>query len=348
MKHTEDRTGGMIPAEKNMALAAVDAPRMELTTPQLVEVLRSSLYPDASPASVALVLDYCAAAKLDPMQKPVHIVPMWSKAAGAMKDVIMPGIGLYRIQAARSGQLAGIEQPEFGPPVTENIGGVTITYPEWCRVTVKRRLPTGEIGDFAAVERWKENYAVKGGKERSIAPNAMWERRAYAQLAKCAEAQALRRAFPEMCSAPTAEEMDGKHERDVTPRPARVAADPFAAGALPAPQLPKWTDLFPYAWGDVDAPDGRTYGEIADTDDGEEAMRALWRDDPTNPALCAWGAEWIQKAAKRVIDFEWKQLAEAAGLPSCLEECNPRHLRNAAGTLAKWIAAQEKQEGGAA
>lgn len=75
---------------------------------------------------------------------------------------------------------------------------------------VKRLLPNGTIAEFAATERWKENYAVKGGKEKSIAPNAMWTRRPYAQLAKCAEAQALRKAFPEFGAQPTADEMEGK------------------------------------------------------------------------------------------------------------------------------------------
>jgi hypothetical protein len=38
----------------------------------------------------------------------------------------------------------------------------------------------------------------------------MWKRRPYAQLAKCAEAQALRKAFPEIGAQPTADEMEGK------------------------------------------------------------------------------------------------------------------------------------------
>jgi phage recombination protein Bet len=162
------------------------------------------------------------------MQKPVHIVPMWDGKARQMRDVVMPGVNLYRIQAARSGECAGVTEPEFGPDVTENIGGVSITYPQWCRVTVSRRLPTGEIVGFTAREFWKENYAVKGGQDKSIAPNAMWTKRPYGQLAKCAEAQALRKAFPEIASQPTADEMEGKqiHADEAPQVVARHAAPP--------------------------------------------------------------------------------------------------------------------------
>lgn len=192
-----------------------------VTDDELVSVLTRSLYPGADINSVKLVLTYCRAAGLDPMQKPVHIVPMWDRSTGSMRDVIMPGIGLYRTQAARGGEYAGVSEPEYGPDVTENIGGVDVTYPLWCKITVLRKLSGGVIAEFTAVERWKENYAVKGGKEKSIAPNAMWLRRPYGQLAKCTEAQALRKAFPEIGAQPTADEMEGKEYEpiDVTPKP---------------------------------------------------------------------------------------------------------------------------------
>lgn len=176
---------------------------------QLMTALRSSLYPGASDASIALVLAYCKSANLDPMMKPVHIVAMWDSKLGAMRDVIMPGVGKYRTDASRSGH-AGTSKPKYGPMVTENIGGVDITYPEFCEVTVKRLLPSGVIAEFTAEEFWLENYAVKGGREKSIAPNAMWMKRPRGQLAKCAEAQALRKGFPEVGAQPTAEEMEGK------------------------------------------------------------------------------------------------------------------------------------------
>ena len=177
---------------------------------ELMGVLSSSLYPGAAPESIKMVLGYCRAAGLDPMQKPVHIVPMWDSKAGRMRDVIMPGVGLYRTQAARTGRFAGQTEPEFGPMVSEVLGGQQVNYPEWARVTVKKQLDNGAIAEFTAKEYWIENYAVRGGKEKSIAPNAMWSKRPRGQIGKCAAAQALRLAFPEMGAQPTADEMEGK------------------------------------------------------------------------------------------------------------------------------------------
>ena len=225
-------------------------PEALVSQDELVAVLRSSLYPGAKDESIRMALSYCRAAGLDPLQKPVHIVPMWDSKAAAYRDVVMPGIGLYRTQASRTGEAAGVSEPEFGPDVTEVIGGQEITFPAWCRVTVFRLLPNGATAQFTAREFWRENYAVKGGREKSIAPNAMWTKRPYGQLAKCAEAQALRKAFPELGAAPTAEEMEGKvidgGAADVVSsertEPRVVEPPDYPAEAF-AVNLPKWHAL---------------------------------------------------------------------------------------------------------
>ena len=180
--------------------------------PHIWSTLKNSLYTGARDESILMVLDYCKAGNLDPLQKPVHIVPMSVKNAQTgkyeFKDTIMAGIGLYRIQAARSNQYAGVGEPEYGALITANLGGINFTYPEWCKVTV-RKIVHGSIVEFSAKEYWIENYATSG--RDSLAPNTMWKKRPYGQIAKCAEAQALRKAFPEIVSQqPTAEEMEGK------------------------------------------------------------------------------------------------------------------------------------------
>ena len=160
-----------------------EASALALTEDELVDVLQCSLYPGAALKSIKMVIGYCKAAGLDPMQKPVHIVPMWDKHSKSMRDVIMPGVGLYRTQAARSNALAGIGEPEFGSTVEFDLGGMKFNAPEWCRVVVRRMLPNGAIGEFAAIEYWIENYATAG--KDTTAPNAMWKKRPRGQIAKC-------------------------------------------------------------------------------------------------------------------------------------------------------------------
>lgn len=192
-------------------------PTLKMNEDELIEVLQSSVYPGAKLPSIKMVIGVCKASGKDPLKKPYHIVPMQVSTGQKdgqgwdikeWRDVIMPGINDYRTDAARTGQHAGTSEPEFGPDITDTLDGVQITYPKWCRVTVKRQIPSGQIVEFSAVELWVENYAPKSNK--STAPNAMWRKRPYAQLAKCAEAQALRKGFPEVGSQPTADEMEGK------------------------------------------------------------------------------------------------------------------------------------------
>lgn len=189
--------------------------------------LKNSIYPGAKDESVLMAVDYCRARQLDPLMKPVHLVPMSVKDSktgrNEWRDVVMPGVGLYRIQADRSGNYAGAKEPIFGNLVEREFnGGVKVSFPEWCQYSVFKRMADGKIVEFVSKEYWIENYATAG--RDTDAPNAMWKKRPYAQLAKCCEAQALRKAWPEIGQQPTAEEMEGKtldmsesHEREINP-----------------------------------------------------------------------------------------------------------------------------------
>ncbi len=162
-----------------------------------------------------------------------------------------------------------------------------------------------------------------------------------------AETKAKRRVTLSICGLGFLDESEMEGIHAPTERPARPVGDPFAAGAKPLPPAgPAWIELFPYAWGDeVEPVSGKTYGEIADGDDGESDMRRLWRDDPANPACCAWGAKWIQDTMPLLPDCEWESLQTAVpALPGTMLECSPKQLRDAAGTLAKWLAAKVKAD----
>ncbi|WP_275931303.1 phage recombination protein Bet [Aeromonas sp. 1HA1] len=206
--------------------------------------LCNTIYPGANPDSVVMAIDYCKARGLDILLKPVHLVPMQVTDARTKekvwRDVPMPGIGMYRIQADRSGNYAGADEPVFGPDVTEEFqdpynqsAKIKVIYPQWCKYTVYK-VVNGQRVAFHALERWKENYATQSSKTEC--PNAMWRKRPYAQLAKCTEAQSLRKAWPEIGSEPTAEEMEGKeiiiNEIPGTQTPLSVPAKSRALDAM--------------------------------------------------------------------------------------------------------------------
>lgn len=186
--------------------------------------LQNSVFPGARAESIALAVDYCKARKLDVMKKPCHIVPMYVKdqqtGQSSWRDVIMPGIYEQRTTAFKTGQMGGQDDPVFGPLI--NYRGVEA--PEWCRVTVYRFI-NGQRCAFTHTEYFAEACAVT--KQGDI--NSMWTRRPRGQLAKCAEAGALRKAFPdELGGVMTAEEVQ---EADNAPV---VHTEPVHDRAMPS------------------------------------------------------------------------------------------------------------------
>lgn len=194
---------------------------------EMIEVLKGTLYPDASDKAINMVLNYCKALNLDPMMKPVYIIKIGDR------ETLMPGIGLYRTQAIRTGNYAGLSEPIFGPIIQEEMQKpifrwskisrgngsynkreieryetVLVSYPEWCKIIAKK-LISDHICEFVSLEYWKENYATI--IKDSDFPNDMWFKRPFGQLSKCAESQVLRKMCPEFVpQQPTYEEMEGK------------------------------------------------------------------------------------------------------------------------------------------
>ena len=253
------------PDTSNQQVAVLGPPRLPYPgrnifdafglTPGAWKVLVEATFPSAkTPQSVIMALAYCRERHLDIFKRPVHIVPMWdskggSEGRGGYVETIWPGISEVRTTAARTGNYAGCDEAEFGPMVTEEFEGqvgrgaerttkkITVTFPEWCRMTVYRMLPNGDRCKFVGPKvKWKETYATIG---RTNLPNEMWQERSEGQIEKCAEAAALRRAFPEeLGNEYTADEMAG---RVIDHEPLAIAHgnSPSGNGGPPSPEQVK-------------------------------------------------------------------------------------------------------------
>lgn len=198
------------------------------------KVLVEAVFPAASsPDAIVMALAYCKARNLDIFKKPVQIVPIYDKKRGGMVDTVWPGIAELRTTAMRTGSFAGFEDTEYGPMIDEKLGGVDMRYPEWAQCTVYRLVAGMKVAFVGPKTFWIETYAT--AKRDTKAPNSMWAKRPRGQLEKCAEAAALRRAFPEeIGNEYAAEEVEGQAfsgVRDVTSREA-----PNLAARLAAPK----------------------------------------------------------------------------------------------------------------
>lgn len=184
------------------------------------KALVEAVYPAAkTPDAVVMALAYCQARNLDPFKRPVHIVPVWDSNKGAMVETVWPGISELRTTAMRTKQYAGCDEVEFGPMCDEHFEWTDkqkvkreadVAYPDWARMTIYRVMSGSgvRVAIVGPKVYWKETYATQG---KSDAPNEMWRKRPRGQLEKCAEAAALRRAFPEeLGDEASAEEMEGR------------------------------------------------------------------------------------------------------------------------------------------
>ncbi len=183
--------------------------------------LKDNLYPGAASESVIMVVDYCKARRLDPMKKPCHIVPMRVKDAKTgdyfWRDIVMPGIYEYRTTANRTGLYLGHSIPEYG----ERIEHFGVIAPEYCNFTVYKWNPEAKMrAEYPVQIRFSEVVGtyVKDKKTGDMAVNDRWSRAPQQMLTKCAEAAALREAFPdELGGTHTDDEMVGQ-VIDVTPQ----------------------------------------------------------------------------------------------------------------------------------
>lgn len=208
-------TDPTIPETRAVAL------RIEELSQEQIDLIKTTYAKGATDLELKLFVTVCNALQLNPFLGQIHAVKRWSSADNKEVMAYQTGIGGFRLQAQRS----------------KSMGGPTYrgqTDPEWCAKDGNWvPLWTSDDPPFAArvgvhVEGFVEPiYAIAEykrlvqtrGKGEDKRPNVFWERGSPFQLAKCAEAAAIRRAFPgETSRLFLPEEMyDMPEEKDITP-----------------------------------------------------------------------------------------------------------------------------------
>ena len=166
-------------------------------TREQIELLKRIVCKGATDDEFTLFTYVCKRSGLDPFARQIHAVKRWSKKDNREVMAIQTGIDGYRTIAERSQKYEGSGSPEWCD-ADGNWKDIWLldTNPYACRVGVWKkgsREATYAVVYFDAVV---QRYKGKEGNQGE--PTEFWKgKKGVQQIAKCAEAAALRKAFPQ-------------------------------------------------------------------------------------------------------------------------------------------------------
>lgn len=174
------------------SLAVVEPPRnlpVFVFQADEIDLIKRTIAKGATDDELKLFLYQCERTGLNPLAKQIYFQKRRSRGEDTL--VILTGIDGYRLIADRTGQYAGNDDPVFDDE--DNPGKATVTV---------YKMVGGVRCAYTASARWAQYYP---GDQLGF----MWRKMPHLMLGKCAEALALRKAFPaELSGVHVKEEME--------------------------------------------------------------------------------------------------------------------------------------------
>lgn len=153
---------------------------------QRLDLIRQTVALGTSPEEFALFLAVAENLGLDPLARQIYAIMRWNGRLRREVMTVQVSIDGFRAFADQHPAYAGSDRPVF-----EWRDGPNGPVLDAAVVTVHKLMPDGRIVDYVGVAYWDEYVDEK---------SPMWAKMPRTMLAKCAEAQALRKGFPKQLS----------------------------------------------------------------------------------------------------------------------------------------------------